>query len=661
MAAPSASTPKPVEATPLLSPLLFVGRLSPSRGKPLSPSESLSPIKRAAWLIEDALRGVPVDPTLSEAGFRQVPIVLYERYLAYTRLRAYLYPVLVALVVLAFFEVPLWCAGDGYRDNPWTDAASSCRVPGDSQFYISGLPYMPLGYSLILEAGLYVYLLMLFYRQYVFRNTNGTYLRTPLNVVYVLLSAAALLDTIVYGAAGFAPSFRVAPYARIALVALTEPVLTTLTSTAAAVAQYLRVLLIIIAFALLYAFVMATLLHGDSSQMPECRNESLLPGEASECPTADTYFEDPTEAAYTMVLLAACQQFPGKLLPLYANYRHFGLLWMVYFFLSNFILLNVTLATVFNAYQEQFQASTVERFKNCELGLLAAFKVRSPGAPARSLPAPPPLPARPRSVRAVRGRRARGRRARRTGPDVRRTVRARATHRSSSALVLARTRTRRASRGRPPPPPSPPPPSSASRGPCSAGSPSSSTRRASWRSCPTSTSSTSSTRSTTTATACSRSTSSPSSPRRCTVRARAQRTAVTRARQLSPHGRPGRNARRFPRSACCRSGRCRPRSPCPDSRLLTPHPRPRARPPPRSLVLAHAHAVVLRARLPLAVGVPAARQRQGVVRERALVRPRRPDEPADGAQRDRDRVRVAHDGLRPVGGEPRDGARLRVP
>jgi hypothetical protein len=43
--------------------------------------------------------------------------------------------------------------------------------------------------------------------------------------------------------------------------------------------------------------------------------------------------------------------------------------------LQNFVLLNVVLATVFSAYQSNFQKRTVERFRNRALGLYEAFDV----------------------------------------------------------------------------------------------------------------------------------------------------------------------------------------------------------------------------------------------------------------------------------------------
>ena len=126
----------PTEATPLKSGLL-----------PKASAEKaacLDYITKASWHVEDAARGLPAQD-LSE-----VTVQHRAQYLASECMR---YPwrglVVVGLMVLSYFELPLWCLGlrHGAYRYPWDFNKATCEAPDGGQIYLFGTPYLPVGWS----------------------------------------------------------------------------------------------------------------------------------------------------------------------------------------------------------------------------------------------------------------------------------------------------------------------------------------------------------------------------------------------------------------------------------------------------------------------------------------------------------------------------------
>ena len=330
-------------------------------------------IERAAWLVEDGIKGLPPRDRSSRTPSAR------ERYLFSEAVRRRgLAIVLTGLMLLGFFEVPLWCLSEGWAQQPFRSlpAKDTCIAPERSQRYISGLPYLPVAIGVLLEAGMYAFILWYVHTQVRWRGLPAS--RSDVSVVgYAALSAVAGLDAIAFACGGFRASVRLAPFARVGLVVLTEPIKTTFCSTIASAGDFLRVVSLYVGFFLLVAFVLATLLNDDKSPIPECRQLESIEGRSAaapalDCPTVSDAFETYGNAGWTMALIAACQSL-DLTLPSYAAYRQAGLFWLAVFFTMNFVLLNVILATVFDAYNERFKMRVVSKFKYAELGMLEAY------------------------------------------------------------------------------------------------------------------------------------------------------------------------------------------------------------------------------------------------------------------------------------------------
>ena len=107
-----------------------------------------------------------------------------------------------------------------------------------------------------------------------------------------------------------------------------------------------------------------------SHEIPECRDNPEL-----ECPVQTSFFSTLASSEFYFAIFAACQSLPDLIVPSYAAHRMYGLLWLSVFVFLNFVMLNVVLATVFSAYQDQFKARTIERFKHRAIGMYEAFDV----------------------------------------------------------------------------------------------------------------------------------------------------------------------------------------------------------------------------------------------------------------------------------------------
>jgi len=282
------------------------------------------------------------------------------------------WPLLLLLYALCFFELPLWCQ-PGLQPDKWSITSKPC-MPADpsSQFYLSGLPYVPPAVGVLVELICYVAVLAMMGLELRWRGVANFVRGEQAQLVcYVALAILGVVDTLVF-AGTWQSTFRLGPYVRLALIAITEPLRTTLLSTCESLPPYLRIVAVLVGVFVLFAFVMSLLLTTtpeDPRQLiPQCRDSN-----ETDCPYQSDGFENFEDALFSSVFMAACQSFPDLLIPSYSYNRAFGLLWLSHFVIINFVLLNVVLATVFNAYQTTFRKNTVVRFKNRALGLFEAY------------------------------------------------------------------------------------------------------------------------------------------------------------------------------------------------------------------------------------------------------------------------------------------------
>ena len=119
------------------------------------------------------------------------------------------------LQLISFVEVPLWCLRHRRGAFEWEVGAHLCRAPG--HVYLSGIDYVPVGATVAVELACVGYLALLAGMELGFGRPRDRRM-----VLRVGATAVLAVDVVLFGATvvgfGGAPSFRLAPYARVALL-----------------------------------------------------------------------------------------------------------------------------------------------------------------------------------------------------------------------------------------------------------------------------------------------------------------------------------------------------------------------------------------------------------------------------------------------------------
>ena len=161
-----------------------------------------------------------------------------------------------------------------------------------------------------------------------------------------ILTLTALVDAILYLLSTNLlhpppPLFRFAPYIRIILLSLLPVVSNSFKSSLKIIPAFLDVLALLVGFYLFSGWLMAMLLDDVDSYLPRCA--ATFPDLMS-CPKANDGFASLPSALYTMATVATNADVPDLQLPSYSHSRPMGLVWLAFYVISNFFLLNLVLA-----------------------------------------------------------------------------------------------------------------------------------------------------------------------------------------------------------------------------------------------------------------------------------------------------------------------------
>ena len=177
---------------------------------------------QAAWLVEDAMRGVPPKE-------RSVYMPVWQRaaYLIYQELDMVYNGTIVVLMVLTFLETPLWClktGGTAKEPFAYHDAHTTCPAPDGGFIYLGQTPYIPAGWGIVIELLCYAIWLLcsLLVWQYNDKKVTGKSIEIRLWQVRLGATVVAIVDSIIFlsviygtgGEVGNMPTFRLAPYLR---------------------------------------------------------------------------------------------------------------------------------------------------------------------------------------------------------------------------------------------------------------------------------------------------------------------------------------------------------------------------------------------------------------------------------------------------------------
>jgi len=179
----------------------------------------LTPTMRAAWLIEEAVRGLPVHKRPATT-----PVSMRQSYLVYMRMENLYQLTLIILLILTFLEAPLWCLGTGDTATApfaYNSPSVTCPAPDGGFIYLSQLPYVPVGIGAIVELLCYTVWLIravLVYGTATQKTGGKTSTETRLWQIRLAATTIAIVDTIIYATIiavpGTVPTMRLAPFMR---------------------------------------------------------------------------------------------------------------------------------------------------------------------------------------------------------------------------------------------------------------------------------------------------------------------------------------------------------------------------------------------------------------------------------------------------------------
>ena len=328
-------------------------------------SRKLSREELSSWYIEQAMRGLtPIDRSGASHSVR-------EAYLLYDRLERQRYVVLVLGFVVTALERPLWClSGDGSRPDgadaywEWHAPEVDCPAPDGSQIYLSEVPRLPIAVGVLVELLCYGYLLVAAVIELQWRGGPG-FFRNFNSGARPFVATAAALDAIVFLVVR-QNTFRLAPYFRMVLCAMTPSVVAAACSCRDVLLPFARVVFILLLAYVFIAWIFAQLVDDWTADIPRCAGKP-------DCPRANDGFESLGAAVYSLTIAVTSQTLTSLSAPTVAYSRGMAVLWTALYCCVNLLVLNVLLATVYSAYTDSLKARVLAFHRNRAMGLKKAF------------------------------------------------------------------------------------------------------------------------------------------------------------------------------------------------------------------------------------------------------------------------------------------------
>ncbi|CAM6046974.1 unnamed protein product [Sphagnum compactum] len=257
---------------------------------------------------------------------------------------------MAVLLLLNFFEVPLWCKEE------FPDPCGNRE-----KFYLGGLPYLTRTQSLILE--LVSWMVLAVYTLYPITFTgNKLFWKSRLDNVKVILLVVLAADTI-FNAFYVAPwgpidniPFRLAPYIRVIIVAISIRGLRDCMRTLMGIIpDFLNIAVLLLLF-LLFSSWLAYVLFEDTAQ-------------------GKTVFTSYGATLYQMSILFTTANNPDVWMPAYQVSRYTCVFFILYILFGVYFITNLVLAVVYDSFKGQLAKNMVEMDKKRQSGLNVAFGI----------------------------------------------------------------------------------------------------------------------------------------------------------------------------------------------------------------------------------------------------------------------------------------------
>lgn len=320
----------------------------------LEPLLQLDCYKQAAMIIHEAM---------SLRAFKGIPdsVACWNAYRVFHNIEPWASSSLWILLVLNIFETPLWC-----HDKPLEDPGV-CAAGNSSDYFFSGVPYLPVSLAVSLEyiiLGLLLARFVAHARVSSLLRAHGHKTSKEVLVVEAVLIAASFVDTSVYVSKLWTNNrvyFRLAPFLRLGLAAISlEEVRMNLDTFYRSVLAIRHVAMLFGYTVILFAFVSSSFLD-DINHLNEFGDP------------VNTGFETFSDAVYTCFATLTTAALPDSIMPSYTESRGYILLWLPFIFVGAVLLKQVILSAVYTDYARNAKRRLSEGQANRKYGIDVAF------------------------------------------------------------------------------------------------------------------------------------------------------------------------------------------------------------------------------------------------------------------------------------------------
>lgn len=365
-----------------------------SQGKDASCNiEYAGSLRQAAWQMEDAIAEKVCDkyPTEYEARMLMFTVISTKKW--YNR-------ALLFMIALTIFETPTWCD----TDHTWEfdDPQERCLAYGEPtkafplgkpiEVMLSGITYLPPGYSLILEVLILSILGHSLYRertlqvQYFAPILNQEteeekkkesdecekkdekkkdeapkeyYSMRQLNFLTIML-AIELVDCGIFAFWPIRPKFRVAFLARTAILCMLPSVIKLYKCISKILVEVATVAVFFVGFLFFFAWVSVMIFNED--------------------PNPPENFKSFGRAFYGLFIAGVCDEFTDILIESYTSHRMIGMLWFVFLLVVHLLFLSLVLDTLCAGYMKTEEDDKEEMVQQKARGLVRAFEILNEGS-----------------------------------------------------------------------------------------------------------------------------------------------------------------------------------------------------------------------------------------------------------------------------------------
>jgi len=357
--------------------------------------EVAASLRKAAWQMEDAIAEKVCEKYPTEYEARELMFTVINTKKWYNR-------ALLFMIALTIFETPTWCDTSRpgsvtqiFETPTWEfdDPQERCLAYGEPtkafpngkpiEVMLSGITYLPPGYSVILEVVILAMLGQSLYRERTLqvryfapilnqeeeRNEEKKdekkkdeapqeyYSMRQLNFLTIML-AIELVDCVVFLV--LRPKFRVAFLARTAILCMLPSVIKLYKCISKILVEVATVAVFFVGFLVFFAWVSVMIFNED--------------------PDPPEHFQSFTKAFYGLFIAGVCDEFTDILIVSYTRTRLMGVLWFVFLLVVHLLFLSLVLDTLCAGYMKTEEDDKEEMVEEKAAGLIRAFVILNEGS-----------------------------------------------------------------------------------------------------------------------------------------------------------------------------------------------------------------------------------------------------------------------------------------